>query len=290
MFCNNCGKEIPNQAKFCNYCGAKVAVSQPSPSPRPQPQPASNAYAAPSKPQPAKKKKGCGSFLLTVIIAAVVYFVVRYATEQALSPSRSSSSSSSKSGYSDKAGSGDGIAITYGLNLDTAIHGALYKNSYLIYGPARIRLSNYHLEPSTGGQPDYLVSGDGKTFLSVTRNLEISLSYASMSGDTIIKALENTGNLSNISMYEFKKFEMAGVPCVRYIAKCYVGNTEAYVGEIMLFPDKNPSFTLRIALESVAYNAKDLIANAFDTLSISSEYMLDNADTGAYGYNTITVK
>ena len=22
MFCGNCGKEIPNNAKFCNHCGA----------------------------------------------------------------------------------------------------------------------------------------------------------------------------------------------------------------------------------------------------------------------------
>ena len=30
MFCSNCGKEIPNEAKFCTDCGAKVAAPQSS--------------------------------------------------------------------------------------------------------------------------------------------------------------------------------------------------------------------------------------------------------------------
>lgn len=31
MFCKNCGKELPNEAKFCNGCGAKAEQQQPIP-------------------------------------------------------------------------------------------------------------------------------------------------------------------------------------------------------------------------------------------------------------------
>lgn len=29
MFCENCGKNLPNEAKFCNGCGTKIATAQP---------------------------------------------------------------------------------------------------------------------------------------------------------------------------------------------------------------------------------------------------------------------
>lgn len=31
MFCQKCGKENPDEAKFCNFCGASVASLVPSP-------------------------------------------------------------------------------------------------------------------------------------------------------------------------------------------------------------------------------------------------------------------
>ena len=41
MFCENCGKNLPDGAKFCNGCGAKTELVQP-------------AYAAAAEPAPAR--------------------------------------------------------------------------------------------------------------------------------------------------------------------------------------------------------------------------------------------
>ncbi len=41
MFCENCGKNLPDGAKFCNGCGAKTEAVQP-------------AYAAAAEPAPAR--------------------------------------------------------------------------------------------------------------------------------------------------------------------------------------------------------------------------------------------
>lgn len=61
MICRTCGKEISNQAKFCNFCGASTA---------PQP-------SQPSQ-QPASQKSGVGRTILTVIIAAVILLGGKY--------------------------------------------------------------------------------------------------------------------------------------------------------------------------------------------------------------------
>lgn len=39
MFCRNCGKEIPNGAAHCPYCGVALVAPQPAPQQRPQPAP-----------------------------------------------------------------------------------------------------------------------------------------------------------------------------------------------------------------------------------------------------------
>lgn len=50
MFCENCGKNLPDGAKFCNGCGAKTEPAQPAPPP-----PAQTAYTPQQTyvPQPA---------------------------------------------------------------------------------------------------------------------------------------------------------------------------------------------------------------------------------------------
>ncbi len=60
MFCNQCGKQLPDEARFCTGCGARTALA-PAPEPPkpipPEPKPAPEA--------PKKKKKG---LLITLLI------------------------------------------------------------------------------------------------------------------------------------------------------------------------------------------------------------------------------
>ena len=54
MYCRSCGKELPQNALFCGYCGAHVSVkTEPAAAPAPKkPEPAA-AAAAPTKPESA---------------------------------------------------------------------------------------------------------------------------------------------------------------------------------------------------------------------------------------------
>ena len=91
MFCNKCGKQVADTAKFCNYCGAvlpvaKVAtapkeVIQPKPSPtsvQPQPTPISplsipgQSRQASVPPQPKKKKNWIRIALILLSVLLVV--------------------------------------------------------------------------------------------------------------------------------------------------------------------------------------------------------------------------
>lgn len=48
MFCNNCGKELPDGAKFCNHCGAQLKTAPAAPT-APQPPRPNSGYAAPQQ-------------------------------------------------------------------------------------------------------------------------------------------------------------------------------------------------------------------------------------------------
>ena len=47
MFCENCGKNLPDGAKFCNGCGAKTEAVQPAYAAAAEPAPAPPAYTPP---------------------------------------------------------------------------------------------------------------------------------------------------------------------------------------------------------------------------------------------------
>ncbi len=50
MICQNCGKDLPDQAQFCPACGYSVSELTASPSPPPPPPPPPPGYAPPYQP------------------------------------------------------------------------------------------------------------------------------------------------------------------------------------------------------------------------------------------------
>ncbi|MFO7636607.1 MAG: zinc ribbon domain-containing protein [Clostridia bacterium] len=70
MYCNNCGKQVSDQARFCPGCGH--SFDRPAPPVAPEP----SGYAVPAK----KKKTGLivGLSLLAVIVLLLVWFVGKF--------------------------------------------------------------------------------------------------------------------------------------------------------------------------------------------------------------------
>ncbi len=278
MFCQNCGKEISDQAKFCNYCGAKVAIAQTQTAPK---QPVQQSSAP-------KKKGSAGRFILSVLVVLAVYYGVRYVTQTMLTEPKSSAAPSGSSASSESSGL---ITVHDNSLLDSCTYGALYQDGYLTYGLTRLHIPGYSLMTGEGDATDWLISSDSTTIFNATTHLEIGgISYDASDEESILKSYSNSSDFSNASMVDFRKYNVNGFPVIRYIAKCMEGNLEVYVGEIIACPSTKPNQTLRLCLQTLAENGYGEIDKIFDTLEISSEFELDYEDTQTFGLNRITVK
>ena len=275
MFCNKCGKEISDQARFCNYCGAAVNHTQPQQSAQPQ-------AAQQSQSTPAKKKGKVGKAMLTILVALVVYFGVRAITENVLTSQRSTSTQASTSTANEYVESDKDLTAT-------CFYGALYENDDLTYGLARVHLPGYHLLPGEGGAQDYLCSADQSTLFSTNKKIEIGISYDATDADAILNSFSGN-NMSNVSMIDFRKYEVDGYPVIRYIISCTIDGVDEYIGELIVCPGKQPSETLRMCMETLSSNGYGAIDQVFDTLDISSAYALSADDTQTMGLNRITEK
>ncbi len=292
MYCNQCGKMIPDDAKFCNYCGNKVMTAQPQPKPQPAPQPAPQPVyqAAPQPasrpaPQPApkpeaqkpvqKKKKGCGARILSIIIVVAVYFLVRYGAENLFS-----------GGF--KLGGISASKLTADCN-----SGALYENEYLTYGLARLSLSGYSHGQETGDAGEYLVSRDGTKVMEVSYPMENDVSYASSNKQGIQNSYMFDVDFKNVTIEEFSKYKVEGFGVIEYIAKgTMTDGPEVYVGELIIFPKNTANRTIRFMMTSLAQNGITSISSVFDTLQISEDFDYEIVRDGIVfnSEETITVR
>lgn len=270
MYCNHCGKEIPEQAKFCNYCGTQVNI--------PQPQPA----APVQQPAPVKKKGKAGGLLVTILIALAVYFGVSYAIENGLIPMQDSKPSSSEANTLE-----EHHALNY-ITLDCD-KGAIYQNGYLSYSKARLHLPGYKLRKGEGEQTDWLISTTKKNYFCVNRNVELGTSHQDTSEEGMLKSVVENSGYTDVSMVEFRKYEVEGYPVIRYIVHCKDDGEAQYASELMIFDKVNSFYSIRICMISKEANGQSEIDQVYDSLQISSEYVLGD-EYPAIGVNRITVK
>ena len=298
MFCNYCGKEIADGAKFCSYCGAQTAAPQAQPAPQPAPQPVFEpvSQAAPVQPeqtaqQPQEKKKG--NLLVTAIIALAVFFLARSCTTKVLTgnsgSSGSSYSSSSYTSSSSQSSQSSGlINLSKPSPVSNCFYGALYRNGTLTYGSARLRLSGYQLLDGENNGTDFLISSDETVLLNVNKTSEINVSYDATDEKGILSSFAGSSS-SNVKMVSFKKYTVDGYPVIRYILRGTEGGVDQYIGELIVFPSKTASELMRINMLALAEVGTGPIDQVFDTLAISPDYDV-SGETDDFGINQITAK
>lgn len=296
MFCSKCGREVSDQAKFCNYCGTPLGNAQPQPVQKPAPvQPAAQPVqqTQPAQPVPAKKKESkAGKRILTIVVAVIVYFVARGVTENVLmgqqksrsTPNTNAISNTIKINSSAKSNTGDLlINPTIGCN-----YGALYQNGYLTYGAARVYVPGYSLLKGEGDSRDWLASPKTDSLLYVEKRVEGGkVSFAACKAEDMLAAYSQ---YPGASMMHFSKTKVNGYPVIRYVVSCTVDGEAQYMGEAIVFPGEYTNETLRIAMVNLKEAGYSSITQMLDTLDISSMYTLDADDTNTIGLNRITVK
>lgn len=277
MFCSNCGKEISDQARFCNYCGSKVESVQPQAAPVEPQQPVQPAQA-----EPAKPKGKLGKRLLSIVLVVAVYYGAQYITQTVLTQKQKTQTQAP--GLSTTV-QDDDPSLTA-----SCLYGALYENDDLTYGMARVHMPGYKLMAGEGDERDRLISLDRTNLVYTSQQLEIGgISYEASEADGILKSFGRSG-VDNSAMVDFRKYEVDGYPVIRYIASGTVDGMEEYFGELIIFPGRKPSKTLRIGMEALAEGGLDVINRVFDTLKISRDFQLSPEDTNTMGLNRITVR
>lgn len=274
MLCNKCGKEISDQSKFCNHCGATVNNTQPRSASAPQ--------ASPQE-KPAKKKKS--NMIVTIIVALIVYFVVRGITENVLSET------SSTSGAIPVSQGVIGVNADASIAMSSCIYGGLYQNGSLRYGMTKLTAPGYSLLPGEGDERDWLISENGACLIAADKQNEIM--GASYDATTELDLLGSYINAyGSTEMTDFRKMEVNGFPVIRYTVYYTDGGIYMCEGGYIVFPSETAFETIRLVMfADIASGGSDADINCvLDTLQISTDFALTYEDTQTMGLNRITVK
>ena len=275
MFCQNCGREISDQAKFCNYCGAPVNAARQ--------QTASKAHeVTPEKP---KKKGKAGSTIVTILVALVVYFGVRAITENVLTNKNKPVSTPQQS---------QGIIEVTGdvsTAMSSCMYGGLYQNGTLQYGMTKLTVPGYSLLPGEGDERDWLISENSTCWLAAYKQNEImGVSYNASTEATLLESFRNT--YGSAEMIDYRKTEVNGFPVIRYIVAYTDSDVYLYEGGLIVFPSETTKETIRLCMfADIASGGSDSDINrVLDSLQVSSSFKLTYDDTQTMGLNRITVK
>ena len=298
MFCQNCGREISDQAKFCNYCGAPVNAARQ--------QTASKAHeVTPEKP---KKKGKAGSTIVTILVALVVYFGVRAITENVLTNKNKPVSTPQQSqGIIEVTGDvstknkpvstpqqSQGIIEVTGdvsAAMSSCMYGGLYQNGTLQYGMTKLTVPGYSLLPGEGDERDWLISENSTCLLAAYKQNEImGVSYNASTEATLLESFRNT--YGSAEMIDYRKTEVNGFPVIRYIVAYTDSDVYLYEGGLIVFPSETTKETIRLCMfADIASGGSDNDINpVLDSLQVSSSFKLTYDDTQTMGLNRITVK
>ena len=298
MFCQNCGREISDQAKFCNYCGAPVNAARQ--------QTASKAHeVTPEKP---KKKGKAGSTIVTILVALVVYFGVRAITENVLTNKNKPASNPQQSqGIIEVTGDvsvenkpasnpqqSQGIIEVTGdvsAAMSSCMYGGLYQNGTLQYGMTKLTAPGYSLLPGEGDERDWLISENSTCLLAAYKQNEImGVSYNASTEATLLESFRNT--YGSAEMIDYRKTEVNGFPVIRYIVAYTDSDVYLYEGGLIVFPSETTKETIRLCMfADIASGGSDSDINPIlDSLQVSSSFKLTYDDTQTMGLNRITVK
>lgn len=281
MFCSKCGKKLAAQAKFRNYCGAPVNEPQPAAAPQPVSQAAPQTA---SREKPAKKKGKAGRSLVSILIAVVVYFVVRGVTENALT-------GGSKSSGMPQSARETTVSADASAAMSSCMYGGLYQSGVFRYGMMKLTAPGYSLLPGEGDERDWLLSGDGAYLLAAYRQSEITgVSYDASTEAVLLKSYKDFNG--SAEMIDFRKMTIGSFPVIRYIVAYTDADVLVHEGGYVVFLAETAKETLRLALfaDPASGGTDTGINRILDTLQLSPAYALTYEDTQTMGLTCITVK
>ena len=273
IICNQCGKEISDQAKFCKYCGNQMISTPPQ--------------KAPATP----KKSKFLSNLVTILVAVAVFFGVRAFAMKTMS------GNSNKKPVSNN----DLVVIDtqpsaeeeseIDVAMESCYYGGLYEQGTLRYGMTKLYVPGFSVWSGEEGEQDWLISEDSSCLIGAYKNLEMGLvSYKASTSEGVRDSFLQS--YSDVNIIAFDKIYVNNFPVIRYIIGYTAGNTGQYCGELIVFPRETTSETIRLTIvaDALSNYGPYEIMDILETLEVSPDLSLTYEDTQVVDPNRITVK
>ena len=130
MFCSNCGKQIPDNTKFCSYCGAQQQIIQDADSaPKTTVHQPEIADAPTRQPEKAPKKKANIFIILAVVLCACMVgkFVIAPLME---SDSGNNGNTDNKGGQSQQTANNNNSSAA---DTDNPAYEAIFDDTYIVH-------------------------------------------------------------------------------------------------------------------------------------------------------------
>lgn len=299
MYCSRCGKQIPDESRFCSYCGAQVYMPQAAENRTPPK--VNNVQQQPAAP---KKSGGVLRWFLTVAVAAFVFAGVREMTEgilmqkevnERLEQKRASQSAIQEKGTDSGSDAEFKTILPEQADIDEAMdscfNGALYQDGYVRYGMTRLHIPGFSLLPGEGDERDWLISPDNALLFAAYRQLEIpEVSFDNSNEEGMLKSYEQA--YSDVSMIDYQKYYLQGFPVIEYTVCYSADGVYQYQGELIIFPREATDKTIRLTmfLDVASGLSISEINQVFDTLQISTDYQVTASEADIVGVNRITAK
>ena len=273
MFCNQCGKEISDQAKFCKYCGNQMVNT-----------PLQKAPEAP-------KKSKFLSNLVTIIVAVAVFFGVRaFAMKTMSGDSNKKPVSNNELVVIDTQPSAEEES-EIDLAMESCYYGGLYEQGTLRYGMTKLYVPGFSVWSDEEGEQDWLISEDSSCLIGAYKNLEMGLvSYNASTSQGVLDSFLQSYSDANI--IAFDKIYVNNFPVIRYIIGYTAGNTRQYCGELIVFPRETTNETIRLTMivDATSNYSPYEIMDILETLEVSTDLRLTIEDTQVVDPNRITQK
>lgn len=210
MVCNNCGREVSDQAQYCDYCGSEIQ-------PLPEPQPRKVVLSKGGN----KKARAFWSTLIPIFVAVLIKTLIT----EACSPK----------------------AVTDTSLTGACIYGALYEDGYLTYGATRVYMPNCFVLTDDEAEEDYLFSLENGSILTVSKTMDSkTMSYNSTTASGMLKQCKE--DFPDATMSSFKKDIVDGYPVIRYVVHGTMDGMEIYMGEMIIVPGKTTKEAMHIVI------------------------------------------
>ncbi|MDO4518998.1 MAG: SH3 domain-containing protein [Eubacteriales bacterium] len=292
MKCTNCGREMPDWARVCTYCGEMIDSSAQvllDLSEEKQGESEKNTAAEPpsdfvldiepeeikessedKKPHQKDKMYLALRIIWIILLLGLIFHGTQYCLYKA-----GIEIEWSKIFSADKMAKNELSETEVKKLFEACENGAVYRDNELIYGPLKMKLTNWKISEQIVKDDaiDFLESQDGRSYLSVSKTEEEDISVMASDEQGILNSYIADDPNGKYKVLSFEKTTLGKLPKIDYtLAMKSEEGAGRFVREtIILNSDENATEALRILMFSVEKTSFKTEAECFNSIQLNRE-------------------